>query len=135
MGAPVNDPPMLDDAVAVLDAFVDETRGCGGDVDTNVIHLETIRDHVVVAYPGAEGWWEARLEVVRRAEAKPPRGGCAMCGSSGAHEIECGVRYATTVLATFPLKQGPVWYADSDTTMADVVGWLREVCDAEADRD
>jgi hypothetical protein len=100
---------MLDDVAAVLDAFIDETRGDGGELRDGVIQLETIANVFVYAWPGSEGWWEARIEVTA------PSG--------------------LDVWFTAPLKQGPVWYADSDATMADVVSWLREVCDASPDRD
>lgn len=102
----------LDNTAAVLDAYLEQTRGEGDLVD-GVIELETIRQHFVVAYPGAEGWWEARLEVRDR---------------SG--YLTRGASWFTT-----PLLQGPIWYADSETTLQDIIDWLRVLCDAAPDKD
>lgn len=101
----------VDDAAAILDLYLEQTRGEGTLVD-GCIELETIRQHFVIAYPGAEGWWEARLEVRDRSGYLQP-----------------GASWFTT-----PLRQGPIWYADSDTTPQEIVDWLRVLCDAAPDK-
>lgn len=95
----------------VLDAFEAVQPGDGGDVRDGVIELGTIANHVVCAWQGSEGWWEARLDVF----------------ATGADdERPC---------FTVPLLQGPVWYEDSDTTLQDVVDWLRVITNSQADLD
>lgn len=96
----------LDDVAAVLDAFERVQPSDGGVLKDGVIELETVRDHVVVAYPGPEGWWSGRLDVR---------------SSDG------------TTYFSVPLLQGPVWYADSDSTLQDVVDWLRTITDSGPD--
>lgn len=102
---PVERPPIT--PVEVLAAFEAVQPGDGGEVRDDIIVLETIRDHFVYAYKGAEGWWEARLEVT----------------------------FPSSLAVGFvvPLKQGPVWYEDSETTVEDVVDWLRVITNSQAD--